>query len=289
LLARRGGWAAGQLALTQVMLVTVLVLANGTAGGVVVWTFALTFFLLPYSLFAVPVATTLYPGLARAYQADDLARFGASLGRGIRVTTVLLVGSAAALAALSWPVVRVAAFGAARTGGVASLAHALMAFAGGLLGYGLLYLLTRASYAMGDARAPMLAMAAVAAVGLAAMVVATAVVPDAERAAALGGAFAGAHLIGAVLLGAHVLRRLPPAVRPRLGASIVRTLAAGAVACVAMAVVAGGLDGHGRVAAFGTLVVGAAVGVAVYAGAQRALTGQQVRELVALDGPVVGG
>ena len=52
----------------------VLVLANGVAGGVVTWTFAFAFFLLPFALFAVPVATTMFPGLARLHQAGRAGR-----------------------------------------------------------------------------------------------------------------------------------------------------------------------------------------------------------------------
>jgi putative peptidoglycan lipid II flippase len=282
-LARRGAWAGGQLALTQVLLAAVLVLANASPGGVVVWTFAFTFFLLPHSLFAVPVATTLYPGLARSYQSGLVERFGASLGRGVRASTVLVAGSAAALAALAWPIVRITAFGAARSGGLGPLAHAIVAFATGLVGYGLFYLLTRAAYAMGDARSPTIAMAFVTVVGLVAMVVAGHLAPLDERATALGAAFAGANLVGALALGVHVIRRIPRNARPALGAPVAQCILCALAAGVVMALTAGALDGRGRSGALATLVVAGAAGLAVYVGGLRLLSGQPVRSLVALD------
>jgi putative peptidoglycan lipid II flippase len=281
--ARRGAWAGGQLALAQVLLATVLVLANGTSGGVVTWAFAFAFFLLPYSLFALPVATTLFPGLARSFQAGRHDDFGAALARGTRSTVVLLVGAAAALAALAWPIVQVAAFGDAREGGLAPLAHAIVAFAPGLVGYGLAFLFTRALYALGDARTPMLASAAGTGFGVVAMVVASAVAPTTERAAALAGAFGAAYLLSAVLMGRALLGRLG---RPRraLGALLGRVVLAGGAALAAMAVVVAWLDPTTRATSVATVVVAGAAGVAVYAGALRVLTGMSPRALVSVDG-----
>jgi putative peptidoglycan lipid II flippase len=282
-LARRGAWAGGQLALAQVLLAVVLVMANGASGAVVTWAFAFAFFLLPYSLFALPVATTLFPGLARSYQSGRHDDFGAALERGTRATVVLLVGAAAALAALAWPIVRVAAFGEARQGGLAPLAHAIAVFAPGLVGYGLAFLFTRACYALGDARTPMVASAVGTAAGVIGMIVASTVAPTAERAAALAGAFGAAYLISALLMGRAVAGRLSRTRRVLL-TLLVRVVVAGAVTAVAMAVVVAGLDPSSRAASVATIVVGGAVGVVVYAAALRLLTGTRPRALVSIDG-----
>jgi putative peptidoglycan lipid II flippase len=281
-LGRRGAWAGGQLALAQVLLVAVLVLANGVAGGLVTWTFAFAFFLLPIALFAVPVATTMFPSLARSHQAGRPAEMGAALGRGVRATVVLLVGAAAALAALAWPIVRIAAFGDARAGGLAPLAHAVAAFAPGLVGYGLLYLLTRASYAVDDARTPFLASAVGTGAGVVVMIVAAAWAPDADRAAALAGGYGAAYLVATILLAIALGRRLGPD-RPRqLG--LARVVAAGAVTLAAMAVLVSWLDGTSRLASAATIVVAGAAGAGVYAAAVRLLTGVPLRRLVTIDG-----
>src|SRR2546421_309171 len=65
-LARPGAWAAGYLALNQLLIAVTLVLANRVAGGVVAYQIAYTFFLLPYAVLAQPIMTTLFPRLSSA-------------------------------------------------------------------------------------------------------------------------------------------------------------------------------------------------------------------------------
>jgi putative peptidoglycan lipid II flippase len=279
---RRGAWAGGQLAMANVLLAAVLVLANGVAGGVVTWVFAYAFFLLPFALFAVPVATTMFPSLARSHQGGRPTELGAALGRGVRATVVLLVGAAAALAALAWPIVRIAAFGDARAGGLAPLAHAVVAFAPGLAGYGLVYLLTRASYAVDDARTPFLATVAGTVIGVVAMIVAAEWAPASERAAALAVGYGAAYLVATVLLAVALGRRLGPD-RPHPLGTVARIAVAGAVAFGAMVLVVGVIDATSRTASVVTLVVAGAAGAGAYAGALRLLTGAPMRRLVAID------
>jgi putative peptidoglycan lipid II flippase len=281
-LGRRGAWAGGQLAMANVLLAVVLVLANGVAGGVVTWTFAYAFFLLPIALFAVPVATTMFPSLARSHQAGRRGELGAALGRGVRATVALLVGAAAALTALAWPIVHIAAFGDARTGGLAPLAHALAAFAPGLVGYGLVYLLTRASYAVDDARTPFLAIVAGSAAGIVAMIVAAAWAPSSERAAALAVGYGIAYLVATVILAVALGRRLGPD-RPHSLGVVARIVAAGAVTLAVMAAVVTAFDAGSRTAAVVTLISAGAIGAALYAGALRVLTGVPLRRLVTID------
>jgi putative peptidoglycan lipid II flippase len=282
-LGRRGAWAGGQLALAQVLLVAVLVLANGVAGGLVTWTFAFAFFLLPIALFAVPVATTMFPGLARSHQGGRPAELGAALGRGVRTTVVLLVGAAAAFAALAWPIVRIAAFGDARLGGLAPLAHAVAAFAPGLVGYGLLYLLTRASYAVDDARTPFVASAVGTVAGVVVMIGASAWAPAAERAAALAGGYGAAYLVATVALAVVLGRRLGPH-RPRQLGLLARVVGAGAAALAVMVALVAWLDATSRLASVVTLAAAGVAGAAVYAAALRLLTGVPLRRLVTIDG-----
>ena len=105
---------------------------------------------------------------------------------------------------------RIAAFGDARAGGLAPLAHAVAAFAPGLAGYGLLYLLTRASYAVDDARTPFLAAVVGTVVGVLAMIAASAWAPASERAAALAAGYGAAYLVATVVLAVALARRLGP-------------------------------------------------------------------------------
>ena len=73
--------AVVQVLATQLVLITVLVLANAVEGGVVAFQFALTFFLLPFALAAMPVATAVFPALSRS--ARDTEAFAATCARSI--------------------------------------------------------------------------------------------------------------------------------------------------------------------------------------------------------------
>jgi putative peptidoglycan lipid II flippase len=211
-LARDGGWAGALVAATQLLLVAALASANGAHGAVVGYTYALSFLLLPYAVLAAPLATTVFPDLVRAHQAGDGARFAALVGRAARTTVLVLVPAAFALMTLSWPIVRVTVFGAARHDGLAPLAHALTAFAPGLVGYGLFQLLVRCSYARGDARSPTVIGVASVLVGVAVMIVLARSISRSERAVALAIGHGVTYTVAAILLGSRLRVRASPAV-----------------------------------------------------------------------------
>src|SRR5262249_19088233 len=158
------------------------------------FTFAFTFFELPFALLAVPVATARFPAMSSAVVAGDENRLGQLVGDGVVPTLGGCSAASAPLLTPASPPLPLAAYRHVAGAAVAPLAHTLAAFAPGLVGYALFYLLTRVRYAQGDVRSPTLANALVAASGLVAMVVGVAVVADDERAAALAAAFGGAHL-----------------------------------------------------------------------------------------------
>jgi putative peptidoglycan lipid II flippase len=279
-LARAGAWAAVTVGLTQVLTFTMLVLANAAAGGVVAFQFAFTFFLLPYALFAVPVATTLYPGFARAAQHGQDEVLARAVGRGFRAVTVLLVPCAAALFALAWPIARIAAFGEAG-GDLTPLAHAIAALAPGLVGYGVIVVFTRASYALGDARLPAIVTGAFVAVGVAGMGAASWLAPLDERATALAAAHSVAYLLGAAALGILVRRRVGHSYGT--GRSLVPVVGAGVVAGGVMMAFSL-LEPQTRIDAVVVVAMAAVAGLAVYLGALRLLHGADLQTLVALDG-----
>ena len=277
-LARHGGWAVVQVLATQVVLIVVLVLANAVQGGVVAFQFALTFFLLPFALVAVPVATAVFPALSRSSGTTE--KFSPTAGRAIIAVAALLLPAAAALAALSWPLVRVAAFGQATATGLAPLAHAIAALAPGLLGYGLVLLLTRVGYARGDARTPALVVLGALGAGAVVMAVLAPAAAPADRVTVLAAVHSAAYLAAAGVLWWLLDRRLAPS---RFGAArTVAELAAAAVAVgVVMAVLARWLAPAGRVASAAVLAGAAGVGGAVYLAGVR-LSGHRPRSLVQL-------
>ncbi|NAZ88301.1 lipid II flippase MurJ, partial [Kineococcus indalonis] len=187
----------------QAVSVAVLLLSNGAAPGAVNrWSYAWTLFLLPYAVLAVPVATAVFPRLARAAEEGAAAQLGPLLARSVR--TVLLVSSlgAAVLAASAAPVATVFVVGRAGSGRTDDLALALVVVAPGLLGHGLVALLTRALYALGAGRAAAGGTVAGWALVLAGMPVATALLPPGRVVTAL----AAAHALGLTLAGVLLLR-----------------------------------------------------------------------------------
>jgi putative peptidoglycan lipid II flippase len=279
-LARDGAWAGIYLGLTQVLTLAVLVLGNGADGTVARFAFAFAFFQLPYALIAVPVATARFPAMSSAVLARARERLAALVADGVVTTVAGCALASAALVALAWPLVRLTAFGEVAGSALAPLAHAVAAFAPGLVGYGLFFLLTRVRYAQGDVRSPTLANALVAVSGVVGMTVASAGVADEERAAALAAAYGGAHLVGAVVLGVVTERSLPELKGLGVLRGIVASLAAAALAAMAMLVVADALGTSGRAGAVLTLVVAGAVGLGLFALALPPAAGRSWRALL---------
>ncbi|HSA51655.1 MAG TPA: lipid II flippase MurJ, partial [Yinghuangia sp.] len=141
----------------QLATVTVLILVNahGPAGGAVTYQNAWMVYVLPYAVLAVPIATSAFPRLSAAAHEGDHPGFAATAAATTRAVLLVSFAGAAVLAATAYPVGAFFANLAGGDGGVdpAVLARALVAFAPGLAGYGLIAHLGRALYARGHGRA----------------------------------------------------------------------------------------------------------------------------------------
>jgi len=139
----------------------ILRLANdrGADGAVVLFNLAWTVFLLPWAVLAVPVATAAFPTLVSHWQSGEDRHYAATAAAGARTVLVGCAAAGAVLVACARPAARVFVLGA--PGGVqpSELSRALVTFAPGLVGFGLVALLSRVHYARGDARTPALATA----------------------------------------------------------------------------------------------------------------------------------
>jgi putative peptidoglycan lipid II flippase len=257
-IVRRGVWAAGLVALTQAQIGIVLVLAGGVAGGVVAYQFAFTWFLLPYALVAVPVATAMYPRLAERGATPSRPGFAALLERGVFLTTAGLALGAAVLGALAWPLVHLTTFGRVDASGRVIVARTLVALAPGLVGYGLLYIFVRASYALGDARTPTVVSVATVGAGFVLMVVVTAWVSDAGRVPALAAVQSAATTAAAVVIGRSVEHRSGARLLRPTG----RAVAAGLVASAVMAGVVAAMRVDGRTDSLVAAAVAGPLGLA---------------------------
>ncbi|MBW3580583.1 MAG: hypothetical protein KY431_06055 [Actinobacteria bacterium] len=278
---RLGGWAGCYTAGTQVLVAVMLVLANAVEGGVVAYQVAFTVFLVPHALLALPVLTTLFPVLARHVGSGDVVAYARAVGAGLQVILFLALPAAVAMAALSQPLARLLLFGESR-GDTAVVAATLVAFAPGLVGYGSFAFLTRALYALGDARRVALVHLGVVAGAAMAMAAAAGAVSAAGRVAALAAAHSGAYLVGAVVLAASVLRRMPAVARPSLTLPLLGGVAAAAAGGAVMWAVQGSLPSGGPAPTLAALVVAGVAGLAVYLAAQVALTGTRPTTVVRL-------
>jgi putative peptidoglycan lipid II flippase len=152
---RLSGWTAGYVAVNQVALWIVLVLANGTKGGVSIYMGAYIFFQLPHGLVAVSLMTTLTPELAETAARRDFTAFRRNLALGLRLMTLVILPASAGLAALAEPMVSVLLQRGALTPAQAAVtADCVALFAVGLLPFSLYLYALRGFYALHDTRTP---------------------------------------------------------------------------------------------------------------------------------------
>lgn len=284
-LARQGGWAALFLAMTQVLLGAVLVVANRVEGGVVGYQVAFTFFLLPHALFALPVLNTLFPDAARRAHQGDLDGVALTVVRGVRAIAFFVLPVAAGLVALAEPIADAALFGAASGAGADLVAIAIVGFAPGLVGYGLFYFFSRIAYALDDTRTPALVHAGVVAVAAVAMVSLSTQVSGDARIGVLAWIHSITYLVGAGLLFALLRRRLLPASPMPIARVLGVGVAAAVATATAMWTVAGAIDVDGRIGALADVVAGAAIGVVVYVVVQHLPGGTRLSSVLRLVRP----
>jgi putative peptidoglycan lipid II flippase len=192
--------AAGVLTLVaqDTSMVVVVVLANrfGGSGALVVYSFAWAVFVVPYAVLAVPIATSAFPELSA--QAEAGTGVDATSAAATRAVVLASCLGAAILAGASTPLARVFESHGHRT---SVLALTLVAFAPGLIGYGLAASLARVLYATGRSRAPAFAVSAGWLLVIAADAVMVPLVPRRLVVAALGlGTSIGLSIAGIILV-----------------------------------------------------------------------------------------
>ncbi|MGZ4641791.1 MAG: murein biosynthesis integral membrane protein MurJ [Blastococcus sp.] len=195
---------AGVLTLAGQQLVAAVAirLANdGTPAGTQVVYFAgMTLFLVPWAALAVPLATSAYPGLAERAALGDDDGFRRSLAPTAVMVVVVCAAAAAVLIAVAGPMARVFFLHDPADEVVATRAT-ILAFAPGLVGYGLVALLTRTLYARGLWKAPTVCVAGGWLLAAIADVVLSRLLPVAHRGVALG----AGHSIGVTVAGIALL------------------------------------------------------------------------------------
>ncbi|MBN2247266.1 MAG: murein biosynthesis integral membrane protein MurJ [Coriobacteriia bacterium] len=124
-------------------------------GGQAALRYAWQFYQLPYGIFAVALATAIFPELAERGNAGDIPGFRAMFARGLRATTVLIVPLAALLATLATPVITLYRAGRFTAEDIPVVAGVLTWWAIGLIFFaGYMYVL-KSFYSLQDTKTPM--------------------------------------------------------------------------------------------------------------------------------------
>ncbi|SOC49326.1 putative peptidoglycan lipid II flippase [Blastococcus aggregatus] len=263
---------AGVLTLAGQQLVAFVAirLTGGDApdGSLVIYGAALTLFLVPWAALAVPLATSAYPGLSERAELGDDAGYARALAPVTAFVVAASAGAAAVLIAVAGPMARLF-LSSGSDAGVEALRDTTIAFAPGLVGYGLVAVLTRALYARGQWKAPTVCVVGGWLVAVVADVVLAAVLPAADRAAALG----AGHTLGVTVAGLALLvvvARSAPAGSlaglPRIGTTALAAAAAAAAAGLALSRALGAdpVPDEGVLAAVGVGVLAGALVLLVF-------------------------
>jgi putative peptidoglycan lipid II flippase len=154
-IARLAGWTFGIVLANQIALVVVLALADGAQapGAVSAWTYAYTFFQLPYGVIAVSVMSAVTPSLSARWAEGNLAAFRHRMAFGLRSMLALVIPSAVGMIILAHPLIDLVLAHGAETSAQASVTAATLAmFALGLPGFCTFLYLVRVLQSMQDTR-----------------------------------------------------------------------------------------------------------------------------------------
>ncbi len=175
---------------------------------------------------------------------------------------LLLAPAAALLAVVALPVLSVVRIGELDERGASFVAAVLAGYLVGVVGYSTFFLLTRASYALDDARSPTMVYLWVTLAAIVAMGVSSAVVDGHGRVVALGLIHGAAVTLGSVGLYLRLRRRLGEPVP--VGGALGRAAVATAVGAGAAWGLVGWLGWDGRPRAAAATALALAVGGALY-------------------------
>lgn len=124
--------------------------------GPAVLAYAWMFYQLPYGIFAVALATAIFPELSALAEKQDWVGFRAMFARGFRSTAVLIVPLATLLVALATPVIRLYRVGSFNAADVPVVAGILAWWASGLFFFASYMFVLRTFYSLQDTKTPML-------------------------------------------------------------------------------------------------------------------------------------
>lgn len=135
----------------------IYMLLQSYLGGAMAYQNALAFFRLPYAIFAVSIATAIFPELSRFGNANDLSSFKKTLSLGLRSTTFIVIPAAVYIAIMAEPIIGLTLqHGKFDNVGTEITAAMLTSFSAALVSFSLYNMLTRVYYSLQDTKTPMI-------------------------------------------------------------------------------------------------------------------------------------
>lgn len=155
--ARLGVWALGYAGGYQAGLIIVLILANRVEGGVAAYQWAFTLFVLPHSLFAVPIFSVLFTAMSEHAAREEEKELQRRLTDGLSSLSFILLPVAALIITTAKPLAFLTLeYGVMTAEGVTLVGRCLALLAVGLPTYSAFLVFTRAFYAIGETKVPAL-------------------------------------------------------------------------------------------------------------------------------------
>jgi putative peptidoglycan lipid II flippase len=278
-ITRLAGWTFGLVLANQVALVVILALADGARvpGAVSAYTYAYTFFQLPYGIVAVSIMSAVTPSLSARWARGDIAAFRHRMAFGLRGLLAIIIPSAVGMLILAHPLIDlVLAHGAETPADAESTAAALAMFSLGLPGFCTFLYMVRVFQSMQDTRTAFRLYLVENGVNI---VFGVALVgPLGVRGLALSVSIA--YTVAAVLALSVVGRRVGGLGGDDLTTPVKRVLAASAVMAVATVLalnVSGAPSGFGLLA---RVVLAVLVGLAAYVATAALLGAREARRTI---------
>jgi putative peptidoglycan lipid II flippase len=153
-IGRLASWTFGWVVANQIAFFVILALADGSAPGAVsAYTYAYTFFLLPYGVVAVSVMSAVTPSLSARWATRDVAGFRHRMAFGLRGILAVIIPSAVGMLILARPLIDLVLLHGAESSAEAETTAATLAmFALGLPGYCTYLYMVRVFQSMQDTR-----------------------------------------------------------------------------------------------------------------------------------------
>ena len=154
-ITRLAGWTFGWVVASQVALVVVLALADGAKvpGAVSAYTYAYTFFQLPFGVVAVSVMSAVTPSLSARWARRDIVAFRHRMAFGLRGMLAIIIPSAVGMLILAHPLIDLILLHGTETQAAADSTAATLAMLSlGLPGFCTFLYMVRVFQAMQDTR-----------------------------------------------------------------------------------------------------------------------------------------